>query len=277
MTGRKDILHILITRFNLRMEGGIWDRDQAGRLVLTEEWMAERWSLFTAYCLPSVLGQSCRDFEWLLYFDDGTSDIYRERLEAICEEHGNIQTFFVPSYRAFGRHLDSWLAEHPDKPDHLISSRLDNDDILHPEAMGRIQEEFNGQDYQPVNLARGCTFAPGPPAELSVYNYPRGPFVSLIERWGTDTTPETVVHREHTEFLDLGPVVQIVDRPYWAQLIHQANLSNRMRGRPVRNLELMRDFGIEPGEGVSVARHLADLAAYYLAALRQGAAGRFRS
>jgi hypothetical protein len=273
MTGREDFKHILITRFNLRMEGGTWDRDQAGRPVLTDDWMEDRWRLFTEYCLPSVIGQSCRDFEWLVYFDDGTSDVYRRQLREIREEHGILSAVFVPSFGDFVRHLVGWVADHPDKAGHLISSRLDNDDVLHPEAMARIQREFAGQDYQAVNLTRGYTFAPGPPAVLSTYSYPRGPFVSLIERWGETGAPETVVHREHTEFVDLGPVSQIVDRPYWVQLIHTANLSNRMRGRPVRRLDPIREFGIEPGAGVSLTRHLRNLVAYHLTNIRRRAAG----
>ena len=28
-----------------------------------------RLKLFNSYCLPSVVGQSCQDFKWLIYFD----------------------------------------------------------------------------------------------------------------------------------------------------------------------------------------------------------------
>ena len=68
--------HFILTRFNLR----IWRQDKHGSAVRTREWLEHRFGLFEKYCLPSIANQTCKDFEWVVLFDDKTPDEFRNRI-----------------------------------------------------------------------------------------------------------------------------------------------------------------------------------------------------
>ena len=51
-----------------------------------------RLKLFNSYCLPSVVGQSCQDFKWLIYFDALAPSNFIERMRCFRSalgEHRN--------------------------------------------------------------------------------------------------------------------------------------------------------------------------------------------
>ncbi|MEO6133407.1 MAG: glycosyltransferase [Saprospiraceae bacterium] len=71
--------HYLVTRFNVPVEG--WNRDKSGQTVLDESWMNHRLALFLSYCLPTIVGQTEKKFQWILYCDKNTPVAYRLQIE----------------------------------------------------------------------------------------------------------------------------------------------------------------------------------------------------
>ena len=81
--------HYLITRFNLRAD--YWDVTKNNEQLLTDEWMDNRMWLFENFCFPSVVGQTNQNFEWLLYFDTNTKDVYKNRIINLVANHKNVK------------------------------------------------------------------------------------------------------------------------------------------------------------------------------------------
>ncbi len=57
--------HHILTRFNT----GLYKR-AAELTVSPQQWMEHRLRLFTTLTLPSIIGQSCQDFTWLVLMED---------------------------------------------------------------------------------------------------------------------------------------------------------------------------------------------------------------
>ena len=85
-----DFKHILITRFNLNLG---W-RDKSGNETLTDSWMSERFRLFEQFCVPSILNQSAKNFEWLVLFDLSAQLRYGKKID----EYSSGIPFFIPVF-----------------------------------------------------------------------------------------------------------------------------------------------------------------------------------
>ena len=88
-------IHFLLTRFNLVTGYPGWEADRHGHPTLTGEWMEERIAIFTRYCLPSVLNQSNRQFQWVLLFDEHTSQKYVDAIKYHTDRQSNIKIIFL--------------------------------------------------------------------------------------------------------------------------------------------------------------------------------------
>ncbi|MCI5140575.1 MAG: hypothetical protein D3909_02370 [Candidatus Electrothrix sp. ATG1] len=116
---RKNHIHILITRFNLKIE------TDKGWLRASEEWMEHRWELFINYCVPSVLAQTTKSFIWIIYFDHKTSQHFRRKIDILCKQNSNIIPVYVETFKAFTRHLPVYiLDEYARHYDYVITTRL---------------------------------------------------------------------------------------------------------------------------------------------------------
>lgn len=82
--------HFILTRFNIRL----WNQDKFRQPVLSLEWLEQRFDVFERFCLPSVSGQVCKDFVWVVLVDSMTPQVYKDRMESyrdVCPQ-------FVPVY-----------------------------------------------------------------------------------------------------------------------------------------------------------------------------------
>lgn len=93
------------------------------------EWMQYRIFLFDKYCLPSIMNQTCQNFNWLLAFSKKTDPAILKKYESFK----NIQIIF--------EHPTNWLRNNY-SDEWLLTSRLDNDDILEPDFIEEIQKRF---------------------------------------------------------------------------------------------------------------------------------------
>jgi len=235
--------HILITRFNLSSQNREWTNSYAH---IKEEWMKHRWDLFTQYCLPSIINQSTKNFTWFIYFDKTTSNSFREKIGALSQKHPFIFPIFIESYEVFMANLSlDILKVKENETTHFISSRIDNDDCFHRDAIKTIQRQFSGQDYQLINLAKGLCLQTIPPFLASTYSYYSGPFVSLIEKMPLEGNLKTVMEKDHHDYFHEQVVTQIESDTYWVQVIHKYNIANKMRGRPVKVDLTKNDFGFD--------------------------------
>jgi hypothetical protein len=206
--------HYIITRYNVKLEG---------RALPTDRWFRQRWVLFERYTVRSVLKQINQNFVWLVLFQRGTQ---------------------VPAYRGFVPLFvdDDWLTglrgyleRVAAGCDVLVTSRLDNDDLLAPGYVENIQRAIKWPVGYYLDYTCGYQIAGG-----RVYDLRErcNPFVTYVE-----TGRETVYRCPHGRAIyDEDNVVKTLQGRGWAQLIHGENISNRLRGRERTGRSWARDY-----------------------------------
>jgi hypothetical protein len=210
---------MILTVFNVRLHFG---SNQAP----SEDWLRHRFQLFEDLCYPSLRGQSNQDFRWVVLLDEGTPAEFRARIARFAEwsnfvPHYTDQIMSVESFAAMRKDL---IMRYVDDSRFLITSTLDNDDALHRDYIGTVQQQFSGQSYEFINFADG--YALDHTRERLYHKHDRtSPFVSLIERTEAATTVWLASHRELHRY---GPVRQVEGTPMWIQVIHGRNAVNTL-------------------------------------------------
>ncbi len=247
-----EFTHIVLTRFNLVGIGGEKSPEAWVR------WNEHRFRIFMTYCLPSMLQQSA-PFTWHLYFDVQTPEQHLAEIEKL-KKIPHIRIFFMKGKEEFLRtHMDTIRESLPAEKGWLITTRVDNDDCLHRDALERIQSRFRPLDSMLINLSSGYTYNLETRI-LSHYYYLKSPFMSLVEDL-SKTRLLGVFHKRHTHwepgkaapwgrligsaFSGKSGYSYLVSRPGWMQLVHQQNVSNdERRGIPVLGRRDLEPFGI---------------------------------
>ena len=214
-----------MTRFNLATPG----RESAHRLG--EGWLEGRFELFERYCLPSIAAQDSHAFEWLIFFDILTPDWARERIAA-GQRVFPFRAVFTELFEAEGWARNVRAVIGPPEPERIVvTSNLDNDDGLANDYMRRVREAaeagWRGETIA-VNVPDGYVLC-GP--ELYFHRHLHNAFTNLVE---ADTaairTTKTIRHMELAEHV---PIVQAEGTPGWLQVVHDGNVSNKVRGARV--------------------------------------------
>ncbi len=228
--------HYLITPWNLDM--------------LDVEWLKERQKLFEKFCLPSVLSQTNKDFEWILVSDSRTPDEFKKVLDAypatvLYSDTGSLPktkndfTRAIQLEEAVAVPLRSYLENKGDGD--IMTTRLDNDDTISTEHIDRLQgyyAQYTGRnDRFWLNLVRGYKWCSGNVYPIGAL---QNPFISFVEPQGELLTVYQCCHQLAPK--SGYPVVQVREgQPTWMQVIHGGNLLNK----------LMRYRGEQPFSNVS--------------------------
>jgi hypothetical protein len=221
------ITHFLVTRFNLRVN--TWDTTKNGQKVLTEEWMFDRFRLFEQFCLPSVKNQSDQDFTWCIYFDANTQDPFLKRIDAIAKSFTNIRPFFVNGIAEMIESFQDFTKDRNNPGRYIITTRLDNDDILHRDFIKTIKAAASSGPRAIIDLRKGLQLCiESKHAELRAVENSFNPFISLVE---VAATPETVISKKHRDWEKVTKTVVVGDKPLWIELVHQTNKLNAVNGR----------------------------------------------
>ncbi len=235
--------HFIITQFNLRNFPLSNNKEYESRV----KWTRNRITLFREYCLPSVLNQSSREFTWLLYFDSDTPEEFNDFIISL-RAFSFISICYCSGVEDFNKNYISEVRKRTGKARWVITTRIDNDDCLHKDAVKIIQSNFTEKHKYLISLASGYILNTVDKT-LSHYFYPMSPFISLIE----DSEIETagVFEKIHTKWDSLRLFVVreiwlewfnkearmsrfILKKPMWIQTVHGENVSNSFfRGFPV--------------------------------------------
>ena len=221
--------HILLTRFNLATPG------REARLRARPDWLAGRFELFERYCLPSVAAQTDRDFAWIIFYDDQTEDWARARI-AEQQKVVPFHAVFTPMFP--GR---KWAAftrltiGPPQAGRTVVTSNLDSDDGLASDYVARVKrivaETTLPRPYA-INFENGLILHDG---AGYWHRHLHNAFTNLVE----DDTPamRTSNSVDHVVLFDTVPVAQERGPPAWLQVIHGSNVSNKIRGRLLRQID----------------------------------------
>lgn len=236
------IKHIIITRFNLPHKN--WVKNRYGK-TLNDDWLDNRYNLFKDYCLPSVIGQTNKNFEWWLFFDTKTPKKFKTINESLKNKHSNIKIFYEASLESFWDNLAKQVEKHFKASDFdiLITTRLDNDDVISVNFINDIQKKVKLED-KPYLLTFpiGYTLQINNEEALRTINYEKNSFISLIEFQKQNIL--TVYKNAHDQWKDVEYRI-INNNPSWVQVIHENNLLNFGRGKLTFPFYLYKNFKIK--------------------------------
>jgi hypothetical protein len=195
--------------------------------------MRHRMDLFARFCQPSVRRQTSQNFTWLVYFDRARTVPYLDRLAPLLDD---------PRFRAI--HIDDpaeMLADiraRAGTGQALLTSRLDNDDMLHPEFIARLHaraaQAAPGELPLVIDFPTLTWWREGSPRAQRFRSDVVSPFASVLEApgptgwesgpWGDG--PRTVLIARHENLrARIGRVEDMPD-PLSMTVLHANNVSN---------------------------------------------------
>ncbi len=215
--------HFLVTRFNLRVDS--WDQTKNGEKVLTEDWLEKRFYLFENFCLPSVKNQHNQQFTWCIYFDENTPVPYRKRISVIAEAYSNIKVFYINGADSLKSSLATFIKSHVNSEDqYIITTRLDNDDMIHQEFIAVIQSLFVPAEKTVIDLQNGYQLCiENDHAEVRNYTNLFNPFISLVEEI---SFIKTVFSLKHKDWVKIEDKIEYKGNKLWCEVVHRSNMLN---------------------------------------------------
>ncbi|MGP5071874.1 glycosyltransferase [Arthrobacter rhombi] len=224
-----EISHVLLTRFNLPTPG-------VESLIRAKDgWLRDRQALFERYCLPSVKDQSERNFHWIIYFDAESPKWLRARIAELSSDGT-----FVPLFRQSVPHAQ--LVQDVEevagrRTEILMTTNLDNDDAISKDFVARLQAAVLGPERRAFYVSYGL-IQQG--RRLFLRLDPTNAFCTVSESW---EEPSTCWFDWHNRLDRHMPTTQIPGEPGWLQMVHEGNVSNRIRGRRVSPAGFADAFG----------------------------------
>lgn len=220
------------------------------------EWLKARQKLFEKFCLPSVLSQINKNFEWVFVVDSHTPDSFKSVLDSypaivLYADFDPIPIERTKHKRAI-RLEEAVAAPLRDylktkDTDYIITSRLDNDDAISIDHIDKIQRytkklKREGMPFW-LNLQRGFKWCGGNVYPIGAL---QNPFISMVESQGEELL--TAYRCSHKVANKHARLVQVREgNPTWMQVIHGGNLLNKlMRYRGEMSFSTVQDiFKIE--------------------------------
>ena len=231
--------HYLLSRYNV----GIYGRKQkmrSGMKIEPQKWMKNRHELFRKYCAPSVIKQSCDNFKWLIVLDPDTP--MRDYLEIWNAARNDAIILYGDNFRkTCVKYIESNLKDES----RVITSRCDNDDMLHKNFIANIQSWFGIRKRTGlVTYPKGLVWNPEK-QKLRHLRYPKNHFLTFIEKRGPKPV-KTVLRARHTQITDMFQTFKVeTDSPMWCEIIHPENMANFCRGQKLPMEKLIEeDWGL---------------------------------
>jgi hypothetical protein len=238
MEAQMTFQHFVMIRFNLPKE-----KTHKWKKRLTPEWTEHRIRLFEIITFPSLLGQTCQNFEIVMMLcEDATPAEYVDHIKSWERDYPQLHLNWVnlaehglclPNRAQKGFPPDAMedlpqraIAPYLDGSDWLITTMCDADDALHSQFIERIQAEAK---EEPESLF----FPLGGRLDVKnrvLYHQLKNPhhmFPTLVERM---VGYKTVFGRKHSRVHLMAPQRYLpVDGPYFVRGIHERNTNNRAR------------------------------------------------
>lgn len=235
--------HFLITRFNLK--NPYWRNQNKEYYVVSEEWLDERFEIFETYCLPSVKNQSQQNFIWLVFFDVDTPKHYINKINSINKEYNNFKPIYIDGFKelsnAVKHQIELLQSSHED---YFITTRFDNDDIIHKDFIKTIQSLYVPKPNTIIDLRRGYQVILQHPNSTEIRDFKTNynPFLSLV----TNLMDYTNIMAQNHESWKIYPNVIVNNKDHlWIQLIHNSNKLNRkLKTLKKVNKITASDFGV---------------------------------
>jgi hypothetical protein len=249
MNDKQTILqHFILTRFNLLL----WNKDKGGGKVRTRQWLEHRFALFEKYCLPSIISQTCQDFEWIVLFDSRTPDDFQLKIESyqkVCPQM--IPIFVEPQNgryfaEVFRREIVKRLAA-----ERVLTTYLDNDDSLNIGFVRDLQSRARSlNDGTFIYYSDGYQFYTDQKYLMKIH-FPKNHFVSVVEKGDPSVLKGVFGYGGHGQIDDIkGVAIERIDNQLmWCEVVHEKNMVNDayyVNAKMVKDADRLRnDFAID--------------------------------
>ncbi len=236
--------HLLITRFNVPIVG--WEKDKAGSETLSEAWMRHRLELFRRFCIPTIAGQSEKNFKWLIYTDTYTDDFAIEEIQKAIQTIKAASIRFVPDFNQLLNDLKLLILH--SQCSYVISSRVDNDDGLGKNYIREVQKHFIERDKTIINLNGGILYDEEKKILTEIRHGKLNHYGSLIEEIKPNDSLVSIIGYPHDKPPASYHVINVSQRFSWLKIIHTRNLSSRTTGIPISFAKILPHYSIHPAD-----------------------------
>ena len=209
--------HVVLTRFNVRRGAAPDPR------VLSVEWLDKRLEIFKSVTVPSVAAQTRRPDIWLVFLDQHTPLPIRAALQQMTEALPLLRPIYCGVLDA-AVYTDVIRRMAPAGRNWLVTTRLDNDDALHPSLLDAVQRAAAQRKREFINPQRGLIVASG---LLYRKRDSSSPFISYSEPLAEC---RTVWMDQHQRLGRHGTIRQLKLPDAWVQYVHGGNIANQVRG-----------------------------------------------
>lgn len=211
--------HYLITRFNIKVAHYGPERMNSPEMDL--EWLSIRLELFLKYCAPSVLEQSNKQFLWLIYLDPETPKTIQEKLDFLKAEM-KMEFRYVADYPMMMNDILQMIKSV--STPYVITSRLDNDDIISKYFIQDVQAAFKPQHQLIINFTKGFEYSFLINVLIKWNVRYKNQFISLIEDRNAPDV-QSIYGFPHWRPPVKSTIVNITGKPYWIHVKHELNHS----------------------------------------------------
>lgn len=227
--------HYLCTRFNI-IQAWYYNcaKDGRGTVIQTEEWLNIRFDLFERYCFPSVKNQT-GDFVWLVLFNSETPSVYKKRIAKYEQEMPNFVSIYLEPYADDQKAVQDYIHADCDA-DFLLTTRMDNDDMLHADYIRYVQSSISPTDHlQIFNYKDGYQYDV---ERQTLYYMPylHNHYFTVAELYTASI--HTCLGIDHTDLSKYGDYKELVCEigGGWIEVLHSHNVANhRQLLRPMWN------------------------------------------
>lgn len=224
------VRHIIITRFNL-----IVNKSEPVPKNLSDDWLDQRFKLFSSFCFPSVKNQTNQNFQWFVFFAHNTPEKFRVIINRCAEEFDRFVPVFTdkPAYKA-ATYLSEIEKSLVVSDRVLITTRLDSDDALGRDFVRNIQSAQCDEDDYFIYFSFGNQYDLINKLLVSVKN-DSNPFLTRVETKSECCDFKTVFAVESHNSVESSKRIILKNKNMWLQVIHNSNILNSLsrRGLPV--------------------------------------------
>jgi hypothetical protein len=207
--------HIILTRFNLQY-------DLLSDIHIQDNWLEERFRLFEQYCFPSIIAQTNQQFDWVILLSDQTPKNYILRITQHTNSYKNIHLELCSYYEDVNILYKTIGLKYIQDYDYLLSTRVDNDDMLAKDFVATLQKHLPVTPMSAVlTFTNGIQWFERQNIAFAVA-YDRNHFLNF---WEEKQSVRTSLGIDHTKVQSTNLI--ILREPFmWCEIVHENNISN---------------------------------------------------
>ena len=187
--------HFLITRFNIVQD---WYKtaNRNNTPIQTNDWLIERFQLFETYCLPSVVNQSNLNFTWLVLFNLETPEYFKQKIAGYATKYSIFTPLFLEPYGNEAALLEKTITSLAENVQHVITTRLDNDDMIREDYIQMIQETYDPKQKDVfLNYGSGFQYDLYNGVIYAYNNFSMSHYVSRVSAYSPPSTMVNVIYK----------------------------------------------------------------------------------